>query len=92
MASFEWNVEIRPASNGITATFGCRTLVFRDGDADEFMNDLKKYLFGTRENRNNVQKKYFPEMFDHKISQPGEGNDCPEITAPAECANATDRY
>ncbi len=71
MAKFNYDVSIRPVSNGVILSIGCKTLVFQDSDIPEMLVDIQSYLTGGRAEETKLARKY------DLLEQPWGNGDAP---------------
>lgn len=67
MAKLSYDVRIQGVDNGVIVNVGCKTLVFKNTETDDFLADLKALLFGEE---NALRQKYYPEDMAPKLTAP----------------------
>ena len=84
MAKLNYDVRIQGADNGVIVNVGCKTLVFKNTETDDFLVDLKALLSGEE---NALRQKYYPEDMSTKIGYDldAPANECC-AAIPAKCA------
>ena len=73
MARFEYQITIGGADNGFVVQAGCKSLVFKDKDADIMLEDIKEYITGGNKGRIAMLKKYFPEVLEQTACSIAKG-------------------
>ena len=86
MAKLSYDVRIQGADNGVIVNVGCKTLVFKNTETDDFLADLKALLSGEE---NALRQKYYPEDMSAKLGYARDvpANECC-TAAQVECAPA----
>lgn len=88
MAKLNYDVRINGADNGIIVNVGCKTLVFKNTETDDFLADLKALLSGEE---NTLRQKYYPEDMAPKTldgignTRAVYANDCGAAECEPQC-------
>lgn len=87
MAKLSYDVRIQGADNGVIVNVGCKTLVFKNTETDDFLADLKALLAGEE---TTLRQKYYPEDMSAKIGNTQNratyANECGAAECEPQCA------